>query len=159
MSIEDRKIELMYEYKRIRKFTRITQGDVAKKLNEVTGRSYGKGAISNYENDNLTLSLERTLQLVEAVGGEVLMLVKQPLSRRFLIQTAKMEKSDYDNLMQYIKEYHKNTVSTEIDIRLFINNYINKYIDVHPSKNGLTFLFLEKNKPAKYEYSIPKKSK
>lgn len=152
---------LIQKFKYLRRRCRITQKAVAERMNEVFGTKYTKSGICNYEAGNTPASIDRALALLKCVGAEVTFMIKEPINWKFQHFTAKMPEKDKERLFRYIESNRKISLQKKIqetDIEeigkvLFVENYINHFVDVVSKKNGVAFLFLEKDNSGKYEYT------
>ena len=147
------KDDLLLIFKKLRKITRATQSAVAEKMNILHNTNYKKGAICNYEKKETPATINRLIDLIDSVGGKVYFLVEEPINHKFNYFLEKMPQEDKDKLMVYIKKIHKETKLEDLQMKLFMNNYINQYIDIIASKGRrVTFLFLEKGVNQRFEY-------
>lgn len=147
------KDDLLLIFKKLRKTTRTTQSAVAEKMNILHKTNYKKGAICNYEKKETPATTDRLVDLLSCIGAKVHFLVEEPLNHKFNYFVDKMPQVDRDKLMVYIKTIHKDTKLEDLQMRLFMSNYINQYIDVIASKGKkVTFLFLEKGVNQRFDY-------
>lgn len=146
--------KLIDRFKKIRKITRISQSVIADSMNKRFGTKYTKSAICNYESGTSTSSIDRQIALLDTMGAEVHILVKEPVNQKFSCLIAKMEALDREKLMKYISEIHATTNVEDLECRLYLTNYINNYVQVVPKKKGITFLFLDKDVNGRHDYQF-----
>lgn len=160
--MKDFKQELLLRYKQNRKRAKLSQKQIADAMNKIHGTNYNKSAICNYESSISSASVDRLIDLFNCSGGDVFLLVKESFSWKFSHYISKMEEVDREKLLKLITQFRRESLAKhleqgssmeDLESRFFIENYVNKYVDVVVKKRGLTFLFLEPGiAVAKYEY-------
>lgn len=153
---------LLNRFKQNRKRARIPQKGVADAMNKRHGTKYTKSAICNYESGNTPASIDRLISLLQCTGAEVEIMVKESINSKFSICIDKMAEDDKIRLMSFIKNLHRESFQRflqsddrtmeDLECCLYLSNYINRWVQVVPKKNGVTFLMLEKEVNGRYDY-------